>query len=72
MINYPCKGCLNRKPGCHAKCEEYQAAKQMDHERRQAAQADREANRLLSIGAGKRQGKYRRSVKRDLKLKGDF
>lgn len=25
--NFPCKGCANRKSGCHDKCESYQKVK---------------------------------------------
>jgi hypothetical protein len=36
-MSFTCKGCPNRAPGCHDRCEKYQKEKR-DHETRKAKQ----------------------------------
>ena len=60
-----CRGCEKRYPGCHGKCEDYQAARAeceagKEKERRDK---DREADQFRRIvEAEKRSGRWRRKT----------
>lgn len=69
MVRYPCKGCMKRVPGCHAKCEEYQAAREKDREEKQKRAAAKAAEQLLSSGQSKRDNHFRRA-KKNVKITG--
>ena len=60
----PCKGCTNRRVGCHGECEKYQAAlsaarEKHDEIERELAK-DRLAEGLIARGYYIRKQKYKR------------
>lgn len=69
MVRYPCKGCGKRMPGCHAGCEEYQAAREADRLEKQKRAAAKAADELIGAGQNRRDNYYRR-VKKNVKIAG--
>lgn len=58
-----CRGCEKRYPGCHDKCEDYQAARAEFEEwkKKERRDKDREADQFRRIvEAEKRSGRWRR------------
>lgn len=47
-MGFPCKGCTNRKPGCHDYCEAYQKAK-VEHEKNKTSNNANCYSKIYSI-----------------------
>ena len=69
MVRYPCKGCEKRRPGCHAGCEEYHAAREADRLEKQKRAAAKAADELIRAGQNRRDNYYRR-MKKNVKIAG--
>lgn len=48
MSNFTCKGCGSRYPGCHAKCEKYQAEKAAWEEKKAEIRKRQDIERRLN------------------------
>lgn len=69
MVRYPCKGCMKRTAGCHAKCKEYLEAKELDRIDKEKQAADKAAGQFLGCGQSRRDNYYRRT-KKSVKITG--
>ena len=47
-MNSPCKGCTERHPACHDKCERYQEAKRADFELKRKVRAENRGLRQMA------------------------
>lgn len=62
--NFSCKGCSNRKPGCHGKCDKYKREKEAHEERKRQEQIQRgldaaEGKRLYRVNQLRTNKNYR-------------
>lgn len=69
MVRYPCKGCGKRRQGCHADCEQYQAAKETDRLEKKKMAAAKAADDFIGAEQCRRDNCYRR-LKRHVKITG--
>ena len=56
-----CRECLDRKPGCHDKCERYQAERIANNERKDMIKKAKEAQVNLTSYEIETKRKYKRS-----------